>query len=40
MYLSITVPDENKFDHSPVLIENTPMYMDWISFIVSGITQR
>ena len=29
-----------KIDHSPVLIEYTPMYMVWLTFIVSGITQR
>ena len=26
--------------HSPVLAEYTPMYMVWVTFIVSGITQR
>ena len=28
-----------KIDHSPVLAEYTPMYMVWMTFIVSGISQ-
>ena len=31
-------PEQN--DHSPVFAEYTPMYMVWLTFIASGISQR
>ena len=32
--------EQNNMYHSPVLAEYTPMYMDWVTFIASGISQR
>ena len=32
--------DWNKIDHTPALAEYTPMYLVWITFIASGISQR
>ena len=32
--------DYGPVDHLPVFVEYTPMYMLWVTFIASGITQR
>ena len=32
--------DYGPVDHLPVFVEYTPMYMVWVTFIASGITQR
>ena len=32
--------DYGPVDHSPVLAEYTPIYMVWVTFIASGISQR
>ena len=29
-----------KYEHSPVLVEYTLMYLVWVTFIASGMTQR
>ena len=40
IFCNTTKYDQNNMYHSPVLAEYTPMYMDWITFIASGISQR